>query len=138
MAFIVIASGAFGSLAAGWWGDRVGKSKVARMAMLASGSASLIVGWSGLPFAMVVGLSVVWGIAVVADSAQFSAIVSERADQRYVGTALTVQLALGFLLTIATIWLVPWLRDHSGWWAAFAILAPGPLLGAWALTRLSD
>ncbi|MEJ7799758.1 MAG: hypothetical protein WKF60_04515 [Ilumatobacter sp.] len=73
---------------------------------------------------------------MVADSAQFSAIVSERADQRYVGTALTMQLALGFLLTVTTIWLVPFVRDHLGWWTALALLAPGPFLVAWALYRL--
>jgi MFS family permease len=136
LAFAVISAGAVGSVIAGVVGDRVGKERSARAAMLASGSAALIVGWSAFPLAVTVAIAVVWGVSVVADSAQFSAVVSERADQAYVGTALTVQLAFGFLLTVATMWLVPFVRDEVGWWAAFAMLAPGPLAGAWALRRL--
>ncbi len=137
LAFLAIAVGALGSVAAGVFGDRVGKARAATIAMFVSGGAASVIGIDGLPLAAVVAIAMVWGAAVVADSAQFSAIVSERADQRYVGTALTVQLAVGFLLTVATIWLVPLVRDDFGWWAAFAMLAPGPLLGAWALSRLS-
>lgn len=136
LAFAVIGVGAAGSVAAGVAGDRVGKSRSARRAMLMSGTAALVIGWSALPMWAIVAIGLVWGIAVVADSAQFSAIVSERADQAYVGTALTVQLAFGFLLTITTMWLVPMVRDSAGWWWAFAMLAPGPLLGAWALRGL--
>jgi hypothetical protein len=72
----------------------------------------------------------------VADSAQFSAMVTELADQAYVGTALTVQLAVGFSLTVVTIWLVPLLRDAVTWRWAFAALAPGPALGVAAMLRL--
>jgi hypothetical protein len=81
-------------------------------------------------------VGLVWGTAVVADSAQFSAMVTEVADQRYVGTALTLQLAIGFTLTITTIWLVPLIVRAAGWWAAFAILAPGPAAGVIAMLRL--
>lgn len=137
-AFVVIGAGACGSVLAGSWGDRYGKARAAIVAMVVSASASLVIGIATLPISVIVAIAIVWGAAVVADSAQFSAIVSERADQHYVGTALTVQLALGFLLTIATIWLVPYLQDQFGWWAAFAVLAPGPLLGAWALARLEN
>ncbi len=133
LAFAAIAIGAGGAIAAGMAGDRVGKRRSAMTVMVASGSAALVVGWSGLPFWLVVVVVLGWGFTVVADSAQFSAIVSERADQAYVGTALTMQLATGFLLTVATIWLVPLVRDSLGWWWAFAMLAPGPFLGAWAL-----
>ncbi|MGE0139468.1 MAG: nitrate/nitrite transporter, partial [Ilumatobacteraceae bacterium] len=112
LAFVVIAAGALGSVAAGWWGDRIGKARAAMAAMWISGTTSLTIGVPRLPLLVIAAMAIMWGITVVADSAQFSAIVSERADQRYVGTALTVQLALGFLLTVATIWIVPWLRDH--------------------------
>jgi predicted MFS family arabinose efflux permease len=78
----------------------------------------------------------VWGFAVVGDSAQFSTIVTELADQSYVATALALQLALGFTLTVATIWLVPYLADLVGWRYAFAFLAPGPALGVLAMLRL--
>jgi hypothetical protein len=72
-----------------------------------------------------------WGFWVVADSAQFSTLVTEVADQRYVGTAVTLQLALGFTLTVATIWLVPVLVEAVGWRWAFLALVPGPILGTW-------
>ena len=136
LAFVVIGSGAVGAVLAGVFGDRFTKRRSAMVAMLSSGSIALVIGWSALPLWLVVVLAIAWGLTVVADSAQFSAIVSERADQSYVGTALTVQLASGFLLTVTTIWLVPMLRDASGWWLAFAALAPGPLLGAVAMQAL--
>ncbi|MFQ6540384.1 hypothetical protein, partial [Aphanothece stagnina] len=132
LAFTVIAAGAAGSLLAGAAADRIGSGRSARVAMLTSGTVAAVIGWGRLPLAVVVALAVVWGVTVVADSAQFSAIVTERAEQSFVGTALTVQLAFGFLLTITTMWLVPIVRDGAGWWWAFAMLAPGPLLGAWA------
>ena len=81
-------------------------------------------------------LAIVWGFWVVADSAQFSTIVTQVADQRYVGTALTLQLALGFVLTVFTIFLVPVVRDAAGWGFAFLLLAPGPLLAILAMRRL--
>ena len=81
-------------------------------------------------------LCLVWGFAVVADSAQFSAGVSELADRRYVGTALTVQTSLGFLLTAVTIRLVPPLVDRLGWGGVFAMLAIGPVLGILSMARL--
>ena len=136
VAFAAIAVGALGSVAAGLYGDRVGKRRSAMIAMTISGAAALVAGWSALPFWLVVVVVIVWGTTVVADSAQFSAIVSERADQAYVGTALTLQLAVGFLLTVTTIWLVPLVRDQVGWWLALAMLAPGPWLGALALRAL--
>ena len=91
--------------------------------------------FGGMPL-LVLTLGVIWGIAVVADSAQFSTMVTELADQAYVGTALTVQLALGFLLTVATIWVIPFARDSFGWQWAFLVLAPGPALGVVAMLRL--
>ena len=84
----------------------------------------------------VLAVGLVWGLTVVADSAQFSTIVSEVCDQLYVGTALTVQLAIGFTLTVVTIWLVPILRDSVGWEWTFAFLAPGPAIGIIAMLYL--
>jgi hypothetical protein len=81
-------------------------------------------------------VALTWGFWVVADSAQFSAIVTEVADQAYVGTAVTLQLAAGFVLTVVTIWLVPVLRDSAGWGWAFMVLVPGPVLGVVAMLRL--
>jgi len=86
--------------------------------------------------AVFVGLLLIWGGAAVADSAQFSAALSDAADPRYVGTALTAQTAIGFLLTVVTIAALPALADVVGWRLAIPILAVGPLLGAIAMTRL--
>jgi len=83
-----------------------------------------------------IAVSLIWGFTVVADSAQFSTILTEVADQAHVGTALTLQLAIGFILTVATIWLVPILRDGPGWGWAFVLLVPGPFLGVVAMLRL--
>jgi hypothetical protein len=104
--------------------------------MAVSGACALLIGLVQAP-AVVLALGLVWGFAVVADSAQFSTMVTEVADQRYVGTALTAQLAIGFTLTVATIWLVPVVRDAAGWWWALALLAPGPALGVVAMARLA-
>lgn len=81
-------------------------------------------------------LCLVWGFAVIADSAQFSAAVSELTDERYVGTALTLQTCLGFLLTLVSIRLVPVLATAIGWQWVFWSLAPGPALGLWSMLRL--
>jgi uncharacterized membrane protein len=97
-----------------------------------------VIGWSALPVAAVLVLGVVWGFSVVADSAQFSTIVTEVGDQAYVGTALTMQLAIGFTLTVATIWLVPVMRERVGWHIALAMLALGPVLGVAAMLRLKN
>jgi MFS family permease len=135
--FAVIAIGALGCYAGGILGDRWGRTRTTMLMMLTSGACALSIGLLfGGPAWLVLVLSLVWGFSVVADSAQFSTIVTEIADQSYVGTALTLQLAVGFTLTVATIWLIPVLEDAFGWRWAFAFLAPGPLLGSLAMLRL--
>ena len=79
----------------------------------------------------------VWGASVIADSAMFSACLGTVVDPRYVGTALTLQTALGFLLTVVTIQLVPVVAGAVGWPLAVAMLGAGPLLGAVAMVRLT-
>lgn len=102
-----------------------------------SGSCALLIGlFVGSSPWLVLAVAMIWGFAVVADSAQFSTLVTELADQEYVGTALTLQLAAGFTVTVATIWLVPALETWIGWRWAFAFLAPGPFLGIWAMQLL--
>jgi MFS family permease len=105
--------------------------------MAVSGLCALTIGltFDG-PFWLVLVVGLVWGVSVVGDSAQFSAMVTEYADARYVGTAVTLQLALGFTLTVVTIWLLPWLEEVVTWRWAFAALAVGPLLGIVAMRRL--
>ncbi len=136
-AFAVIAIGAAGSIYAGRLSDRTSRANAAGTAMRASALLSLFVGFLiDAPPPIVLGAGLVWGFWVVADSAQFSAIVTEVVDRRYVGTALTLQLALGFVLSVCTIFLLPEVRDAHGWGWAFAMLAPGPMLGALAMAAL--
>ena len=137
-AFAVIGVGGIGCAAAGALADRVGRAETAAAAMILSAACAVAIGLLvDAPTWVVLALGLVWGFAVVADSALFSTLVTEHADQAYVGTALAFQLAIGFTLTVATIWLVPVLEDEVGWRWAFAFLAPGPALGALAMLRLS-
>jgi hypothetical protein len=135
--FAVIGMGGLGSVLAGAWADRLGRERVTIWAMAASGACALLIGWMmEAPLPLTVAVALVWGFAVVADSAQFSAVVTEVAPPHAVGTALTLQTALGFLLTSVTISAVPHLREAGGWPLAFGILAAGPALGIAAMRRL--
>ncbi|MGI9018688.1 MAG: MFS transporter [Euzebya sp.] len=135
--FAVIGVGALGSYVGGVLSDRIGRTQATTLAMTLSGGTALVIGaLVNAPAIIVLIVGLFWGFWVVADSAQFSALVTEYADQRYVGTAVTMQLAVGFTLTVITIWLVPLVRDGASWWLAFAILAPGPALGVVAMQRL--
>jgi MFS family permease len=137
--FAVIGVGGLGCWAGGILGDRLGRTRTTALMMAVSGTCCVLVGLLfGAPSWLVLLVGLVWGFAVVADSAQFSTMVTELADQAYVGTALTLQLALGFILTVATIWLIPVLEDAVGWRWAFAFLAPGPALGVLAMLRLKS
>jgi MFS family permease len=138
LTFVVIGAGAAGSVVGGLISDRVSRAGAAALAMALSGGIAGVIGFlRDAPIGVVAALAVLWGFWVVADSAQFSTIVTEHADQRYVGTALTLQLAVGFALTVFTIFLVPVIRDAMGWGPSFLVLVPGPLLGVWAMRRLA-
>jgi MFS family permease len=132
-----IAIGSVGSLGAGWAADRIGRPTVTSVSMLISGSCALIIGrfFGGSPI-LITAIALIWGLFVVADSAQFSASVSELADKRYIGTALTLQTSLGFLLTLFSIRMIPYLVAHFGWEWAFAFLAIGPFIGIVAMQTL--
>jgi MFS family permease len=105
--------------------------------MAISGACCLLIGllFGGSPI-LLLTVAVIWGASIVADSAQFSACVTELSDPPYVGTALTVQTCIGFLLTMASIEIVPRLLPALGWRWVFATLAPGPILGILAMQRL--
>jgi len=137
LAFGTIAVGGVGAWLAGSAADRWGRSLVTSASMVVSGAACLIAGVAfGAPVVVLAPFVLVWGFAIVADSAQFSAAVSELASGSYVGTALTLQTAVGFLITIGSIQLVPLLRDAVGWQWAFAPLVVGPLVGTVAMLGL--
>jgi MFS family permease len=138
-AFAVVASGGIGCIVAGLLADRLGRTTLTIAAMAVSGSSAIAAGlaFGALP-AVTVAIAIVWGVTVVADSAQFSTAVSELAPAGTAGSALALQMALGFLLTGLTILAVGWLDpgDGSGWRIAFALLALGPAVGIVAMWRL--
>jgi MFS family permease len=137
LAFGAIAAGGAGALWGGWAARRVGYARVVTFAMTASGLCSLAIGlFYGLSLWLVAPLVLLWGFFVVADSAQFSAMVTELAPPHAVGTALTLQTSLGFLLTMVTIQLVPLMVESFGWRLAFPLLALGPAAGIAAIRRL--
>jgi MFS family permease len=137
LAFGAIGIGGLGSLLAGKLADQFGRTTVASASLAVSGTCTVLVGrlFGGDP-ALLALVVLVWGFAIVADSAQFSACVSELCDPRYTGTALTLQTSMGFLLTLFTIRMMPVLRDAVGWQWAFAFLAIGPVVGLWAMWTL--
>ena len=134
--FAVIAVGAFGSLVAGLLADRFGRTRVTVVSLILSGACTLCAGIFFSSPGLLTVLCLLWGFTVVADSGQFSAAVSELTDPRYVGTALTVQTTLGFLLTLVSIRIIPPLVEIIGWEWAFAALAPGPVFGIWSMLKL--
>ncbi|MFF8032494.1 MFS transporter [Streptomyces sp. NPDC016626] len=126
--------GAAGCLLGGWGADRFGRPPAALTALLLSGLCCLL---SPLLFyappPLLLAFCTLWGAAVIADSGVFSTSLSEVADRRYIGTALTGQTAIGFALTVVSIQLTPLLAEAIGWRYAFLLLAPGPLAGALAM-----
>ena len=135
--FAVLATGAAGCVWGGLAARRLGYARVVMISMAASGACALAIGalFGASPW-LVILATCIWGFFVVADSAQFSAMVTEVAPRHAVGTALTLQTSIGFLLTTATIALVPVLVESIGWRWAFAVLALGPACGIAAIARI--
>ena len=133
----MIATGALGCWLGGALADRWGRTRETIGAMALSALCALAVGltFGGAPL-LTLAVAIVWGVSVVADSAQFSTAVTELSPPAYVGTALTTQTCVGFAITIASIWLIPAVVQLVGWRWGFAALAPGPLLGIVAMARL--
>jgi MFS family permease len=136
-AFAAIGSGTLGCVLAGWLADTLGRARIAIWAMWTSAACAALAGFAfGAPPAWFFVLAMIWGFAVVADSAQFSALVSEHSPPGHVGTALTLQTCLGFLLTMITIEAMPRLAAVAGWQWTGLLLVPGPVLGVLAMRRL--
>jgi MFS family permease len=136
IAFVVIGIGGLGSLLAGRLADRWGRSRTTILSMAISGLCAATIGFFFYNPWLVTLIALVWGFAIVADSAQFSTAVSELSTPEYMGTALTMQTSLGFLLTLVSIRLVPVMVTWVGWQWAFTMLALGPLFGIWAMRAL--
>jgi MFS family permease len=138
LAFTTIAIGGFGSVWGGLFADRRGRERLVSISLFMSGGCCLLSGLLfGEPLWVLGALAMTWGFFVVADSAQFSALVTESVPPHAVGTALTVQTSLGFLLTMLPMQIVPVIAQRSGWRWGFAILALGPVAGIAAIRRLA-
>jgi MFS family permease len=137
MACATVAIGALGCVLGGLLSRRIGERNVALFALLGSAAACLGSGFAAtLPGPLLLGYLLVWGLLVVADSPQFSALAARHAPAEYTGTALTVQNGIGFLVTMIAIQTLPWLAGQISWRWSFTVLAIGPLLGALSLRRL--
>ncbi len=135
--FAVVAAGAVGCVVAGWAADRWNRAKVAALCMVVSGGCALLIGPASAWPALGLAVAFLWGFTVVADSAQFSACVVSLSPPEFVGTMLTVQTSMGFLLTAVVIGALPHAMAAFGVDWAFALLGIGPLLGAVAMWRLA-
>lgn len=136
-AFGVIGIGSIGAVLAGRWADRWGRENISGLMMAISGSCALVAGWMmAAPWPLLALVCLIWGFSVVADSAQFSTLVTEVSPSHAVGTALTLQTSLGFLLTMVTVQGIPPLARSWGWGPALSVLAIGPALGIVAMARL--
>ena len=135
IAFAVIGlAGSIGCVVGGIVADKIGRAQLTMLSMTISGLCALLIGFTyGERIWLTILLAIVWGMSVIADSAQFSAAVSEVAEPEYVGTALTFQMCIGFLITIVSINLVPLIEQQVGWQSVFAFLAIGPFLGTFAM-----
>ena len=138
LVFAVIAMGAPGCVLGGVLADRIGRCATTALMMSVSGTCALLIGvFFAAPAWIFLLIALVWGLTIVADSAQFSAAVTELADQNFVGSALAFQMGVGFAITIFTIWLLPLVAEALGGWRwTFFVLFPGPIVGTWAMLRL--
>jgi len=138
LTFFVVAVGAPGCVLGGWLAEKIGRCYTTSFLMIFSGTSALLIGlcFNGPPW-LFITISLIWGLTAVADSAQFSAAVTELSDRSMVGSALAFQMGVGFAITIFVIWLVPVLVENLGGWRwGFLILAPGPFLGALSMLLL--
>jgi MFS family permease len=137
LAFAMVGAGSFGCLLGGIVADRIGRTATTTLMMAASGVCALTIGLTvDGPFWLFVLVALIWGATIVGDSAQFSAMTTEVGDTDFIGTALALQLDIGFALTIVSLTIVPMIADAIGWQWAFVVLAPGPIIGIIAMLVL--
>ncbi len=136
-AFLAIGLGGVACVVGGWFADRIGKAEIAMIAMAASGMAAIATALSfGGPAWITLVLAIIWGIAVVPDSPQFSALVADASPQEIAGSLMTLQTAIGFALTILTVQLTPLVADATSWPVTISIMALGPAFGLYFMQKL--
>jgi MFS family permease len=137
VAFLTVAVGGLGCAVGGWISRRLGERRVALVCLIASTLCCLLSGLAlRLPVPALIAFLLFWGVVVVADSPQFSALAARYCPPEYTGTAFTAQNGVGFAITLFSIQLLPLIAARVGWQWTFLALAPGPALGAWAMVRL--
>lgn len=125
-----------GCVVGGLIADKIGRANLTIISMFISAICSIVIGFTfGKPIWLTLIISIIWGLSVISDSAQFSAAVSEKAEVDYVGTALTFQMCIGFLLTIFSINLIPMIQRMVGWEWVFTMLAIGPIFGIISMVK---
>jgi MFS family permease len=134
--FLVFISGALGNVIGGKIADKIGRTKFNILMSAFSGTSSLIIGFFLENYVLALVIAVIWGLTVVPDSPQYSAMISELSDPVYIGTALAIQTAIGFAISNATIWLLPIIVDLIGWTFGFSFLVLGPIFGIISLLKL--
>jgi len=129
-AFIAIAGGALMCPFAGLFADKIGKAKITIIAMSISGCSALFAAmFFGGPIELMFVIVLIWGLSIIPDSAQFSALIADFAPSELSGSIMTLQTALGFALTIMTIQITPIIANVWGWPMVFVLLALGPFVG---------
>lgn len=138
LTFTAVAAGFVGCVAGGVLSDRFGRTATTAGFMTISALCALTIGFAfDGPFWLLCIIAIIWGITIVGDSPQFSAMVTELSDRDFVGTALSLQMGLGFALTAFVIWALPFVASWAGGWQwSFIFLAPGPIIGTWAMLKL--
>ena len=137
LAFLTIGIGAVGCAAGGWISKRTGETSVALGSLIISGTCCALSGVAYLlPAPGLLFFILVWGVFVVSDSPQFSALAARHCPPEYTGTALTVQNGIGFAVTVISIQVLPLAAGVAGWRWAFLVLTAGPAVGAYFMLKL--
>ncbi|MHA1987577.1 MAG: MFS transporter [Promethearchaeota archaeon] len=134
--FLVFISGAFGNIIGGKVADKIGRTKFNILMSAISGVSSLIIGFFLNNYILALIIAVIWGLTIVPDSPQYSAMISELSDPAYIGTSLAIQTAIGFAISNITIWLLPIIVELIGWTFGFSFLVIGPIFGIISLEKL--
>jgi MFS family permease len=134
--FLIFISGAIGNIIGGKIADKIGRTKFNIIMSATSGTSSLIIGFFLQNYVIALVIAVIWGLTVVPDSPQYSAMISELSDPAYIGTALALQTAIGFAISNITIWLLPFIVELIGWTYGFSLLVLGPIIGIISLIKL--